>query len=135
MRKLVVYIAGPFRAPSHWGIAQNIRRAEALALEVWRAGAVAICPHLNTMHYQDELPDKIWLDGDLEILSRCDAVVMVPGWEKSKGSVAERAFARERNMPVIDGSVSGSVVDDFKDWLSDVQYTDLVEDSRRRTGL
>lgn len=89
MRNIVVYIAGPFRADTHWGIAKNVRKAEEAALEVWKAGFTAICPHLNTAHFQGELPDEEWLEGDLEIILRCDAVLLIPGWTASKGSVGE----------------------------------------------
>ena len=85
----VVYLVGPFRGPSTWAVEQNIRRAEEIALEVWRAGGVALCPHLNTRYFQGELPDEVWLRGDLELLWRCDAVLVLPGWSESDGSWAE----------------------------------------------
>lgn len=98
----VVYIAGPFRASSSWGIELNIRRAEELALLAWTAGFAVICPHANTRFYQGALPDEVWLDGDLEILRRCDAVLLVDGWEKSKGTAGEVAVAREEGIPVFE---------------------------------
>lgn len=97
----VVYVAGPFRGPSHWAIAENIRNAERLALEVWRAGAACICPHLNTAHFQDAAPDHVWLDGDLELLARCDAVLMTPDWQRSTGARAEHDFAKDRGIAVL----------------------------------
>ena len=96
----VIYIAGPFRGPSHWAIAENIRNAERLALEVWRMGAVAICPHANPAHFQDAAPDDVWLRGDLELLTRCDAVLMVPGWTRSQGATAEKRYAEGNGIPV-----------------------------------
>lgn len=98
----VVYIAGPFRAESAWGVEQNIRRAEELALEVWRTGkAAAICPHTNTRFFQGATPDDdVWLKGDIEILHRCDAVLLTPDWERSSGARAERKVAQEAGIPV-----------------------------------
>lgn len=98
----LVYIAGPFRAPSAWEIEQNIRRAEELALRVWQAGHVAICPHTNTRFYQGAAPDEVWLEGDLVILRRCDAVLLVEGWERSVGTLAEIAEARRYGIPVLE---------------------------------
>ena len=89
----VVYVAGPFRGPHAWAIEQNIRRAEEAALEVWRLGAACICPHANTRFYQHVLPDDVFLDGDLAILQRCDAILMLPQWEKSIGAQEERREA------------------------------------------
>lgn len=97
----VVYVAGPFRGKSHWDIAENVRNAERLALEVWRRGAVAICPHANTAHFQDAAPDHVWLDGDLELLRRSDAILMTPDWERSTGARAERDFAVAHSIPVL----------------------------------
>jgi nucleoside 2-deoxyribosyltransferase len=99
-RKLMVYVAGPFRANSSWKMEQNIRRAESLALEAWADGYTAICPHANTRFYQHELPDDVWLKGDLTILSRCDAVLLTKDWLDSSGARAEVAFADQNGIPV-----------------------------------
>jgi len=97
----VIYVAGPFRGPDHWAIENNIRRAEALALEVWKLGAAAICPHANTRFYQGACPDEVWLAGDLEILLRCDAILLTEDWSKSVGAKEEYLFAMKQRMPVL----------------------------------
>lgn len=96
----VIYIAGPFRGKDHWEIEQNIRVAETLALEVWRLGAACVCPHTNTRLFQGAAPDEVWLNGDLEILRRCDAVLLTPDWERSSGARAEADFALENGIPI-----------------------------------
>lgn len=96
----LVYISGPLRAGNAWEIEQNTRRAESLALEVWKLGAAAICPHSNTRFFQGVLPDGVWLAGDLEILRRCNAVLTVPGWEGSEGAQTEVQEARGLEIPV-----------------------------------
>jgi len=60
---------------------------------------VALCPHTMTRFYQGFLPDALWLAGDLELLSRCDAVFLVPGWEDSQGARAENDFAKVKGIP------------------------------------
>lgn len=87
----VVYIIGPFRAPTHWEVEQNVRRAEALALEVANLGAMPLCPHANTRHFDGLLTDEFWLDGTMELGRRCDAAIVVDGWESSSWSKAEIA--------------------------------------------
>jgi hypothetical protein len=82
----VIYIAGPFRAKTPWLIEQNVRRAEADALEVWQLGAAALCPHKNTQHFQDSAPDSVWIEGTLELLRRCDAVLVGGRYEASSGT-------------------------------------------------
>lgn len=96
----VVYIAGPFRGPNAWEIEQNIRQAETLALKVWLAGGACICPHANTRYFQGTGPDSIWLEGDLEILRRCDAVLTTADWARSSGARAEVELASSLNIPV-----------------------------------
>lgn len=97
----VAYIAGPFRAANAWEIEQNIRRAEEVALEVWRLpGWCAICPHTNSRFFQGAAPDDVWLKGDLEILKRCDALVLAPHWVRSSGTRAEIRRAIECKIRV-----------------------------------
>lgn len=98
----VVFVCGPFRAQSAWDIEQNIRRAEELALELWRAGYAVVCPHTNTRFFQGAADDDIWLQGDLEILKRCDAIALVDGWEQSEGARGEFQVARDLGLDVID---------------------------------
>lgn len=96
----VIYIAGPFRGKSAWDIECNIRRAETLALEVWRFGCAALCPHTNTRFFQGAAEDAIWLDGGIELLRRCDAVLLVEGWENSSGTCEEIIAAVDAGIPV-----------------------------------
>lgn len=79
---------------------RNIRRAEALAHELWAKGLSVICPHCNTRYFQNSLPDHIWLKGDLAQLARCDFVVMTRDWRASAGARAEWKFARARGIPI-----------------------------------
>ena len=96
----VIYIAGPFRGPTNWDIEKNIREAQTLALGVWRLGAVALCPHTNTgLCFQGVAPDEVWLDGDLELLRRCDAVLLHPRWRESSGARKEYELANAGDIP------------------------------------
>jgi hypothetical protein len=99
---ILLYVAGKFRGPTAWDVELNIRNAEAVALELWRAGAAVICPHANTRFFDGAAPDEVFLNGDLEIVSRCDGIVMVPGWQASQGARAERAFAVQSGLEIFD---------------------------------
>jgi len=98
----VVYVAGLFRGPTAWHIERNIRRAEEVGLAVAEAGAAPLIPHANTRFFHGTLTDEFWLAATMEMLNRCDAVMMVPGWPDSKGALAERDEAKRLNMPVFD---------------------------------
>lgn len=96
----VAFVSGPYRAETPRGIVENIREAEWVALRLWGFGYAAIFPHLNTALFDGAAPDDAWLKGDLEIMRRCDLVVMVEGWKRSAGAAAERQTARELGIPV-----------------------------------
>lgn len=97
----VVYVAGPIRAPNLWLREQNIRKAEAAALGVWLAGGVAICVHAQGRFWDETMaPFETWIRGDLELIKRCDALLMVEGWERSQGALMEHAEADRLGLPV-----------------------------------
>ena len=99
--KGVVYVAGPYNPVSGKTVEENIMAASAVAIELWQHGWVAICPHLNTAHFEKvtRLGSIDFVDGDLLIVKRCDAVVCVPGWTASKGAIREVACAIEHDIP------------------------------------
>ena len=97
----LVYVAGPYRAKTEWELEENIRRAEALALDLWREGIAVICPHKNTAHFGGAADDGAWLLGDLEMMRRCDAVVVTSHFEGSTGTLAEIQDAGSRGIPVV----------------------------------
>lgn len=98
----LVYIAGPFSAPTREGVELNIARAVEFAVEVAKLGAMPVCPHANTAHPEFERvqPYQFWIAGTLALLRVCRAVFLVPGWEKSSGARGESLDALERGIPV-----------------------------------
>ena len=96
----LVYIAGPYRAPSPWQVEQNIRAAEDLAVKVHAAGMFAVCPHANSRHMEGVADDAHFLVGTLELMRRCDAVILTRNWRTSSGALAEVAEATRIGIPV-----------------------------------
>ena len=102
----VVYIAGKYRdTRGEWYVMQNIREAERIALQIWKLGGVALCPHMNTRFFGGALPDETWLRGDKELLKRCDALFQMNNALDSEGAKVEIGYARILNMPVLKGTV------------------------------
>ena len=102
----VIYVAGKYNAPTEWELVLNIRHAETEARKLWKQGWAVICPHKNTAHFGGLLDDPIadrnmWLDGDLEMIRRCDAIYMIQGWEKSGGAVEELKLAKELDLEIL----------------------------------
>lgn len=99
----VVYVAGPYRAKTVQGVELNIQSARRVGIEAARRGWSPIIPHSNTGHLDlaaPDLDDQFWLDATMETLRRCDAVVLVPGWQRSSGTLAEIDEATRLGMPV-----------------------------------
>ena len=98
----LVYIAGPYRAPTPWGVRCNIRIAEDLAAKVHAAGMFAVCPHANAAHMEGAggIDDAHMLVGTLELMRRCDAVILTPNWRSSAGALAEVDEATRLGIPV-----------------------------------
>lgn len=107
----LIYVAGPFRGDNAWEVENNIRRAESLALQVWRLGAAALCPHANTRFFGNALCSIDKQTGDIEILRRCDAVILTEYWRRSSGARAEVAEAYNRGLPVFTHTT------DLEEWL------------------
>jgi hypothetical protein len=97
----VVYVSGPYRAPTLEGINNNINNARIAAISLWKQGYAVIAPHLNTAHFDGVVSDAAFLTGDAEILSRCDAVYMLRGWENSIGARAEHDLANELGLEIV----------------------------------
>jgi hypothetical protein len=95
----IIYVAGPFRGPTPWDIAENIRAAERIGLMVAMADAMPLIPHANTAHFDRQRDGQFWLDGTMELLRRCDGVVFLPTWRRSEGSVGEFREAGRLNIP------------------------------------
>jgi len=123
---LLVYIAGPYRAPTTWEIHKNIHNARVWGVVVARAGAYPMIPHSNTAHFDGAVEgDDFWLQGTLEMMRRCDGVFLTPGWTRSSGSRAEKLEAESYGIPILDadgwGERGGSHIhEDVVCWLATV---------------
>jgi hypothetical protein len=97
----VAFVTGPYRDQrGAFYIGENIGNARRIAAELWKMGFAVICPHLNTAHFDGLVDDQTFLDGLIEILLRCDVVVMLRGHEDSEGTQAEIAAAKRAGIPV-----------------------------------
>jgi len=89
----LAYIAGPYRDDrGAWYIRQNIRKAEDVGIELLKMGYIPIVPHKLMGLWDGIVPDDIFLQCGLEILKRCDLIVMLPEWENSEGACIEKLF-------------------------------------------
>ena len=97
----VLYISGPYSAPTEDGIENNIDRAREAAQRLWDMGYVVICPHLNSAHMEGS--PETFISGDLEIIRRLqpgDGLYMLRGWQYSRGARREWRLAHELGLRI-----------------------------------
>ena len=101
----VAYVAGPYLGKTHWETLINIQRAELLAAKLWKLGFAVICPHKNSAWFSGLGDEEMFYAGDIEILKRCDLVVLTDMWVYSPGTREEvHAAAEEALIPIVEGS-------------------------------
>ncbi len=92
----VVYISGPWRGAN---TELNTELAIQAACQLLFSGCAPICVHpLIGPAHKFGCTHEQGLVADDALIERCDAVLMLPGWETSEGCVfeRERAFVYER---------------------------------------
>ncbi len=99
---ILAYVAGKFSGPTREAVEANIRAAEAVGIELARAGFVPVVPHANTSApaYEEMQPYPFWIAATLELMRRCDIVVCVDNWQDSSGAKGEVAEQRRLGKPV-----------------------------------
>ena len=106
----VVYVAGPYSPRGfwqRWPLSTIVRcfhvlRAAKISTHLWRLGYAVICPHANTYFsamFAPDLPQSYWLDGDLSILERCDALMYLGS---SPGADIELSIAKQCGLIIWD---------------------------------
>lgn len=95
----VIFVSGRYRADTENGVYENIRHARTEALKLWHKGWAVFCPHTNTA-FMGGNDDLMFLEGDLEILRRCDAIYMLKGSDYSIGAIEEYKLAKELGLEI-----------------------------------
>lgn len=100
-----IYVAGPYSDNNVISVLDNIREGMRISTQILLLGFAPFCPWLD-FHFQlmlrngEMLTVSDYYNYSLAWLEVSDAMLVISGWEKSKGTAAEIDFAREKGIPI-----------------------------------
>lgn len=91
---MIVYLSGPITNEPNYK--ENFKAAETeLSKMVTVINPAKIGERIKSLTY-DEI-----LSIDIKILSHCDAIYLLRGWENSNGALAELSYAKAAGLKII----------------------------------
>ena len=100
----IVFISGPLTTGWDWKnkefIRERVKEARKYQLALFSSGVACFCAHVANSNEDEVAPENFYLNMDLEFLKRCDAVLAMPGWDKSHGATKEVEIAKELGLPI-----------------------------------
>jgi hypothetical protein len=108
----LVAVIGPFTAATREGIVANIWRAKDVRDAVLRLGASPYCAHTLVGDLWEIIPEAIIVPALMEGTRRCDAAILVEGWEHSPGTLREKAELERLGKPVFQS------IESLQSWLN-----------------
>jgi hypothetical protein len=122
----LVYIAGPYRGFGPVEVGAHVRAASDAMARLMAAGYATICPHTMTygLEFYPGLDDEMYLRQGLEQLRRCDAMIVLPGWQNSQGTQQEIKHALQWGIPFV--YIEG------REWR---EVYDLLSEGLERVGV
>lgn len=101
-----VYLAAPYSHPDKRVQASRVERCAVAARNLLRHGTYPFSPLVHG-HYIEQLgggevPWKVWMDHSFKMLQKAQTcyVLMLDGWQQSKGVTQEIEFAKQNRIPV-----------------------------------
>lgn len=102
-----VYVSGPYTGMVLDNVAHALHWAHGVAI----AGAHPIVPHTSFPQAGSDWDEAMRLCKVQ--LHQCDAVLLIPGWEQSRGAVQEMNWAMEAGMQVF------FTLNQLQDWIGE----------------
>ena len=100
-----VYVAGAMSSPDPIQFLENLRRGMRVSTECLLAGYSVFSPFIDySFFFQlrdgEKIPIDVIQNQSMAWLEVSDCVLLVPGWENSRGTAKELARAHELYIPV-----------------------------------
>ena len=106
----LVYLAGPYYSEDAVEMQVRMVTHQKVACELAQRGMSVISPiaqwaPIAKYYMRDEIhmSRNFWMEQDLPLLIKCDAMVLLPllGWNESSGTGAEIAIAEARHIAIL----------------------------------
>lgn len=96
-----VYVAGKYNDKDVISVLRNMRKGINASVDLLIRGYAPFCPWLDFQFgLNNELSIELYKEYSMAWLRVSDAVLMVDGWENSKGAIAEKEEAERLGIPV-----------------------------------
>ena len=100
----LIYLASPYAHPSSIVREARLEAVRYVCGQMVNEGKIVMSPlvYLGELAYKGVHPPQGWYAFDLQLLARCDELVVLqlPGWEDSRGVLVEIAGAQTKGLPV-----------------------------------
>jgi len=96
------YLSAPMSAPDALTRTHHHLAALGVSARLWEAEALHYCPHRNSPQVgTTDVSYESWIAMDLEVLRRCNYILMAGDWNHSPGCRRELAVAMHLGLPVV----------------------------------
>lgn len=100
-RRAMGYLSGPMSAPGALVRTRHHLRALEVSHQLWDMGLLHYCPHANSPQIgTTDVDYETWVRWDLEVLRRCDWILMIGDWGISAGCRREFNVAEALQIPI-----------------------------------
>ena len=97
-----IYIAGPYSADNPVDVFNNIREGLKVSARILKEGNAPFAPWLDWQFqmFEPSLVVEDYYRYSMAWLEASDEILVLPGWETSKGTRAELERAKELKIPI-----------------------------------
>ena len=99
----IIYIAGAYSSDSRHQQYLNVKHATEATHRLLCEGYSVVCPIITYAFFDwvYDLTNRTFMDADLVLLRRCDAIYMLNNWKSSKGARAEYKLTKMLGLEII----------------------------------